>query len=136
MNVRRITALSAAALIAIPVLAGCGGSSSEASSAPASAAAESPMPGQSMLPPVIIAADQTTATAKVGDSLYFDVPEADLLETTISTSTPDLVEVTQSKEEGGATFVPGGKALAAGDAVVELTGPDGTSRTVTITITE
>ncbi len=138
MNVRRITAITAASLIGITVLAGCGGSSSEESSAAASssAAAESPMPGQSMLPPVIIEPDQTTATAKVGDALYFNVPDDKLAGTTIDTTTPDLVEVTQAREEDGVTYAPGGKALAAGDAVVEVTNPDGSVRTVTITISE
>lgn len=48
---------------------------------------------------------------------------------------PELLELSQAKEEGGAEFNPGAKALAAGVAIVTVTNPDSSTRDVTITIT-
>ena len=131
---RTATAISAAALLGVALLAGCSSSSSDAaaSSAPAASASAS----TEMLPPVIITEDQTAATAKVGNFLDIIVPEDELAGTTVSTDKPELVELTQAKEEGGATFNPGGKCLAAGTAVITVTGKDGSSRDITLTITE
>ena len=131
---RTATAISAAALLGVALLAGCSSSSSDAaaSSAPAASASAS----TEMLPPVIITEDQTAATAKVGNFLDIIVPEDELAGTTVSTDKPELVELTQAKEEGGATFNPGGKCLAAGTAVITVTGTDGSSRDITLTITE
>ena len=131
---RTAAAVSAAALLGVALLAGCSSSSSDAaaSSAPAASASAS----TEMLPPVIITEDQTTATAKVGDFLDIIVAEDELAGTTVSTDKPELVELTQAKEEGGATFNPGGKCLAAGTAVITVTGTDGSTRDITLTITE
>ena len=128
---RTAAAIGAAALLGVAVLAGCS-SSSESSSTGSAAASESTQ----MLPPVIITADQTTATAKVGDFLDIVIPEDKLAGTTVSTDQPELVEVTQAREEGGATFNPGGKCLAAGNAVIVVTSPDGSTRDIALTITE
>lgn len=87
-----------------------------------------------MLPPVIVEPTATTAEAKVGDTVVFNVDK--LAGTTISTTTPDLVELTQGGEQDGAEFNPGAKALAAGTAVVTVTNPDSSMRDVTITISE
>jgi hypothetical protein len=87
-----------------------------------------------MLPPVIIEVGQTEATAKVGDNL--DIIVEDIAGTTVSTDNPEVVELTQAKEEGGALFNPGGKALAPGTAVITLTLPDMTESTITLTVTE
>jgi len=144
----RIVAVSATALLGITVLAGCSASTSSAPAAPASsaAAASSAAPaseaaspaaspiGGDVLPPVIVDATATTAEAKVGDTIVFNVTK--LAGTTISTSTPDLVELTQGGEKDGAEFNPGAKALAAGTAVVTVTNPDSSMRDVTITITQ
>lgn len=131
---RTVLAASAAALVGVAVLAGCSSSSSDESSAAASAAA-SPASDTQMLPPVIITADQTSATCKVGDHLDIIVGEADLAGTTVDTSTPELVELTQAKEEGGAVFNPGGTCLAAGDATITVTNPDSSTRDIALTIT-
>lgn len=131
----RIVAASATALLGIAVLAGCsasGSSSMDQAATPASSAEVSD--GAGMLPPVIVEPTATTAEAKVGDTVVFNVDK--LAGTTISTSTPDLVELTQGGEQDGAEFNPGAKALAAGTAVVTVTNPDSSMRDVTITISE
>jgi hypothetical protein len=130
-RIRTAVVLSAAALLGAAALAGCSSSSSEpASSAPAASASTQ------LLPPVIITEEQTTATAKVGDFLDIVVPDDELAGTTVGTDQPDLVELTQAKEEDGATFNPGGTALAAGTAVITVTSPDSSTRDITLTITE
>ena len=82
----------------------------------------------------MVAPGQTEASAKVGNFIVFNVES--LAGTTISTDKPELLELTQAKEEGGAQFNPGAKALAAGVAVVTVTNPDSSTRDVTITIAE
>ncbi len=89
-----------------------------------------------MLPPVIITEDQTEATAKVGDYLDIVIADDKLAGTTVDTDKPELVELTQAREEGGATFNPGGRTLAPGTAIVTVTNPDNTTRDITLTITE
>ena len=132
---RTAAAVSAAALLGIAVLAGCSSSSSEtASSASASAAASEG--GTEMLPPVIITEDQATATCAVGNMLDIIVSEANLAGTTVASSDEAMVSVTQAKEEGGALFNPGGECLAAGEAVITVTNPDGSSREIALTITQ
>lgn len=133
----RIAAVGATALLGITVLAGCSTSTSSTPAAPASESAASAAPspiGGDVLPPVIVEPTATTAEAMVGDTIVFNVDK--LAGTTISTSTPDLVELTQGGEQDGAEFNPGAKALAAGTAVVTVTNPDSSMRDVTITISE
>lgn len=131
----RIVAASATALLGIAVLAGCSASTSSTPAAPASdAAASAGVIGGDVLPPVIVEPTATTAEAKVGDTIVFNVVK--LAGTTISTSTPDLVELTQGGEKDGAEFNPGAKALAAGTAIITVTNPDSSMRDVTITISE
>jgi hypothetical protein len=89
-----------------------------------------------MLPPVIITEDQTSATCAVGNFLDIVIPEANLAGTTVASSDAALISVTQAKEEGGALFNPGGECLAAGEAVITVTSPDGSTRAITLTITE
>lgn len=125
----RLVTAGSVALLGITVLAGC---SSSSGSADASAAASAS--AQQMLPPVIVEPGETTATAKVGN--FIDIKVDKVTGTTIATSTPDLVEITQGGEKDGAEFNPGAKALAAGDAVITVTHPDGTSYDLNITITE
>ena len=132
---RTAAAVSAAALLGIAVLAGCSSSSSEtASSASASTAASEA--GTEMLPPVIITEDQATATCAVGNMLDIVISEANLAGTTVSSSDEAMVSVTQAKEEGGATFNPGGECLAAGEATITVTNPDGSTRDIALTITQ
>jgi ABC-type phosphate/phosphonate transport system substrate-binding protein len=129
---RTAAAVSAAALLGVALLAGCS-SSSEPAATDSAAASEG---SSQVLPPVIITEDQTAATAKVGDYLDIIVSEDKLAGTTVSTDQPELVELTQAKEEGGAMFNPGGKTLAPGTAVIVVTSPDSSTRDITLTITE
>ncbi len=129
---RTVAAISAAALLGVAVLAGCS-SSSDSTETAASASAES---STQMLPPVIITEDQTTATCAVGNFLDIVIPADKLAGTTVGTDQPELVELTQAKEEGGATFNPGGTCLAPGEATIVVTGPDGSTRDIALTITE
>lgn len=133
-RMRTAAFVGAAALIGVGVLAGCS-SSSEAPAEEATAAADSGDSAQ-MLPPVIITEDQSSATCKVGDFLDIIVPEAQLAGTTVDSSDPALVEVVQAKQEGEALFNPGGTCIAAGEATLTLTGPDGATRDIALTITE
>ncbi len=121
IRMRTAAALGATALLGVTVLAGCSSSSSESTE---------------MLPPVIITEDQTSATCKVGDNLDVIVAEDKLAGTTLDSSDPALVSVTQANEEGGAVFNPGGQCLGAGSVTLTLTGPDNTTRDIALTITE
>jgi hypothetical protein len=136
IRIRKTVVIGASALLGVAVLAGCtsSGTSSSSSAAPAASAAASA--ATQMLPPVIITADQAAATAKVGDFLDIVIPADKLAGTTVSTDKPDLVELTQAHEDGGATFNPGGKTLAAGTAIITVTNPDNTTREITLTITQ
>jgi hypothetical protein len=127
-RIRSAATLGAVALLGVTVLAGC---SSDSESTSTETTSEE---NTQMLPPVIIEVGQTEATAKVGDNL--DIIVEDIAGTTVSTDNPEVVELTQAKEEGGALFNPGGKALAPGTAVITLTMPDMTESTITLTVTE
>ncbi len=127
-RIRSAATLGAVALLGVTVLAGC---SSDSESTSTETTSEE---NTQMLPPVIIEVGQTEATAKVGDNL--DIIVEDIAGTTVSTDNPEVVELTQAKEEGGAMFNPGGKALAPGTAVITLTMPDMTESTITLTVTE
>lgn len=128
----RTAAIAASALTAVALISGCSSSSSSDAASPAA----SEVGGSQVLPPVMVEEGQTEATAKVGDFIVFNTPADALAGTTVATDQPDLLEVTQAKQEGDALFNPGAQALAAGTAVVTITNPDGSTRDVTITITE
>jgi hypothetical protein len=131
----------ATSVLALTVLTGCSSSSSGSSSSAASEAAESnaasdgasPMMSP-VLPPIVIDKTATTATAKVGDTLYINVDK--LAGTTIAVDKPDLIAVSQAHETDGTQFNPGGTVLKAGTAVTTVTNPDNSTRTITVTITE
>ena len=137
MSIRRVVAVGGVVLLGVGVLAGCSSSSgsssssSAAQSAPASAAAGA---SAQMLPPIIVTEGQTTASAKVGD--FIDIVVKKVAGTTISTDKPDLLEISQAHEDGGAVFNPGAKALAPGTAIITVTNPNNTTRDITVTITE
>ena len=131
-RIRTAAAVSAAALLGVAVLAGCSSSSSDTASSASAAASGS----TEMLPPVIITEDQTSATCAVGNFLDIIVPEDKLAGTTVASSDTALISVTQAKEEGGALFNPGGECLAAGEAVITVTNPDGSAREIAMTITQ
>jgi hypothetical protein len=135
----RSFALAAAAGAVGLLLAGCGSGSSsdETSPSPAATAETSPAPsgspiGGNVLPPVIIPDDATSATAKVGDTLVFNVE--DPANTKISTTDTSILELTQGYSDGSAVFNPGAKALAAGTAIVTVVEPDEATYEVSITI--
>jgi len=132
-TVTRAAALAAAALATVGMLGACSSSGSSDSSAPAPAASTS---GANVLPPVIVEPGQTTASASVGNFIVFNIPADDVAGTTIDTDQPEILEVTQAKQEGDALFNPGAKALAAGTAVVTITFPDSSTTDVTVTVTE
>lgn len=125
----KVAALGAAGLLGIAVLAGC--SSSEESSSETSAS-EMSEEGSQMLPPVIIAVDQTDASAVVGD--FIDILADDPVNTVISVDNPEVLEITQGYDDGSAIFNPGAKALAAGTAVITVTNPDGSTRNIVVVV--
>lgn len=131
-----VATLTAGAL----VVSACGSSSSSdtaaspAAPSPADPSTQASPIGGNVLPPVIVEPGQTEASAKVGDTIVFNVAADKLAGTTISTDQPSLLELSQAKQEGDALFNPGAKALAAGTAVVTITSPDNTTSQVTVTI--
>jgi hypothetical protein len=151
MIVHRVAAVGIAALLGAGALAGCSSSATPAASTPAASAPAASAPaaassaasstaasaassaGTQMLPPVIVTEGQTTANAKVGD--FIDIVVKKVAGTTIDTDKPDLLEISQAREEGGAVFNPGAKALAPGTAIITVTNPDNSTRDITVTIT-
>lgn len=85
-----------------------------------------------MLPPVIIAVDQTDASAAVGD--FIDILADDPVNTVISVDNPEVLEITQGYDDGSAIFNPGAKALSAGTAVITVTNPDGSTRNIVVVV--
>ena len=55
---------------------------------------------------------------------------------TIATDNPEVLEITQAKQEGDAIFNPGAKALAPGTAVITVTTPDNSTYDINVTVTE
>lgn len=127
----KVAAVGASALLGVAVLAGCSSSDEPAADETTSQEAEDTT---QMLPPVIVEPGQTEATAKVGD--FIDIVVEEVIGTTVATSNPEILEVSQAKQEGEALFNPGAKALAAGDAVITVTLPDNTSYDINVTVTE
>jgi len=128
----KTAAIGATALLGVTLLAGCSSSSEEpAASETTSQEAEE---STQMLPPVIVEPGQTEATAKVGD--FIDIVVEEVIGTTIATDNPEVLEVSQAKQEGDALFNPGAKALAAGTAVITVTTPDNTTYDINVTVTE
>ena len=130
---RRALAVTAA-LLATVALAGCSSdSSSDAAASPGATAAASPI-GGNVLPPVIVEWGQEEATAKVGDTIVFNVQE--VVATTVDTDNPDILAISQARQEGDALFNPGAVALKAGKALVTITDPDNNPHYVVVTVTE
>lgn len=90
--------------------------------------------GSQVLPPVIVEPGRIEATAKLGNTVV--IKAIDPVRTTVSTSTPHLVELTQGYDDGSATFNPGARTLAPGTAIITVTPPDGSSYHLSVTISE
>lgn len=128
---RKVLLVAGVGFAAVAALSACSSSSSNnasASATPSSASSAS----TSVLPPVIVADGATTATAKVGDTVVFNV--ADPVGTKIATTDTSVLEITQGYTDGSATFNPGGTALQTGTATVTVTEPGKPVRTVVVTI--
>ena len=140
-TIHRVALAGAVVTLGLVALTGCSSSSSSNTTSATSEAAESSAATDSassmmspVLPPVMVDSKATTATAKVGDTIVLNVDT--LAGTTIDVDKPDLIEVMQAHETDGTKFNPGGKVLKAGTAVITVTNPDSTKRTITVTITE
>ncbi|MFI0433899.1 MAG: hypothetical protein ACH36H_12260 [Candidatus Nanopelagicales bacterium] len=81
---------------------------------------------------MIITETETAAAAKVGDNL--DIVVTDPVNTKVSSSDESIVSVEQGRNDGSATFNPGGKALKAGTATITVTNPDNSTRTIQVTV--
>lgn len=131
-------AIGASALLGVTLLAGCSSSSDEpaAEETTSQETAEESMEDDStqMLPPVIIEPGQTEATAKVGD--FLDIIVEEVIGTTIATDNPDVLEISQARQEGEAIFNPGAQALAPGEATITVTTPDNSTYDIAVTVTE
>lgn len=134
----RTAAIGASALLGVTLLAGCSSSSDEpaAEETTSQEAADDSMEEGStqMLPPVIVEPGQTEATAKVGD--FIDIVVDEIVGTTIATDNPEILEISQARQDGDALFNPGAQALAPGTATITVTGPDSESYDITVTVTE
>lgn len=149
---RRLAAMTLAATSTALLVAACSSSTSSTSSPSASATSAAPSTssatatsataspttsesniGGDVLPPVIVTPGEQSTTAKVGNTIVFNV--ADPTTTKISTDKPAILELTQGGTDGSATFNPGAKALSAGEAVVTITEAGGATREVVVTVT-
>ncbi len=125
----------AAALVALScsfgVLTACGDDddSSATTTAPASGSS-------SVLPPIIEdlnSVDGKTVDMKVGDTIDLTGDSTTYKDWKGEISDPKVAEFIPGKDEGGASFNPGVKALAAGEAEVKLTNST-SNKTVTFTV--
>ena len=124
-STRKAVAVGAAGLFGIALLAGC--SSTEDTSGETTSSETS-----QMLPPVIIAVDQTDASAKVGD--FIDIIADDPANTVISVDDSSILEITQGSDDGTAVMNAGAKALKAGTAVITVTNADGSTREIVVVV--
>ena len=128
----RIVVSCGVAALAVAGLAACSSSSSSSSSSSASSSA-SPSSAASLPAPIIVTPGQITASAKVGETVVFNV--ADPTKTKVSSDKPEVLDPQQGHTDGSAVFNPGGKALSPGTAVITITAADGSTSTVTVTVT-
>lgn len=130
----RSAAIGAAALLGVTVLAGCSSSSDDSANQDASSQEAQDNEKTQMLPPVIVEPGQTEATAKVGD--FIDIVVEEVIGTTIATDNPEILEISQARQDGDAIFNPGAQALAPGNAIITVTTPDNTTYDISVTVTE
>jgi hypothetical protein len=125
----RAARVALAAALAVSAAGGCGSSDDQRESPTPSVASS----GSNQLPaPVIVAPDQATAEAAVGETIVFNQP--DPANTTISTDKPDVLELIQGRDDGSAVFNPAAVARAPGVAVVTIEAADGSTTQVTVTV--
>lgn len=105
-------------LVAGLILAACGATSS-------------PSPA-GVVGPVILNAQDTSATVTVGRTVVFDVDNPETWE--ISADPEGVVQVQKGYNDGSATFNPAAEALKPGKATVTLTNPAGDKLVFTITV--
>ena len=133
MRMRPTLALAAAGLTVVGLtLAACSSSSDSSTSSSASAPAASASTSN-VLPPIMVEPSQTSVTAKVGDTIVFNV--ASPVGTTAVASPEGIVTTSDGHSDGSADFNPGAVAVAEGVTEVTLTSTDGTVQKVTVTIT-
>ena len=122
----KFASVGAISILGVTVLAGC--SSGDDPATDTTTSSES----NQMLPPVIVTADQTDASATVG--AFIDIVVDDPANTTIAVDNAEVLEVIQGKDDGSATFNPGAEALSPGTATITVTSPDGSIRDIVVTV--
>jgi hypothetical protein len=137
-------ALAAVAVAALALTACSSGSPSDAGTETAADAADdSAGSGEgveitdenlNMLAPIMIVPEQTEAEANVGD--FVDIMVDDPVNTTVTSSDPAIIDIAPGRDEDGVLYNPGGEALAAGNATLTVTLPDGTSYDIALTVSE
>jgi hypothetical protein len=124
--INKFAAIGVISVLGVTVLVGCSSSDDPATEATTSSETSQ------MLPPVIVTADQTDASAVVGDMI--DIVVDDPVNTTIAVDNPEVLEITQGKDDGSALFNPGAKALSPGTATIMVTSADGSIRDIVVTV--
>jgi|MEHZ01.5.fsa_nt_MEHZ011603230.1_4 hypothetical protein len=125
-SISKFASVGAVSILGVTVLAGC--SSGDDPATDTTTSSES----NQMLPPVIVTADQTDASATVG--AFIDIVVDDPANTTIAVDNAEVLEVIQGKDDGSATFNPGAEALSPGTATITVTSPDGSIRDIVVTV--
>jgi hypothetical protein len=124
--INKFAVIGVMSVLGVTVLVGCSSSDDPATEATTSSETSQ------MLPPVIVTADQTDASAVVGDMI--DIVVDDPVNTTIAVDNPEVLEITQGKDDGSALFNPGAKALSPGTATIMVTSADGSIRDIVVTV--
>ena len=125
-SISKFASVGAISILGVTVLAGC--SSGDDPATDTTTSSES----NQMLPPVIVTADQTDASATVG--AFIDIVVEDPANTTIAVDNAEVLEVIQGKDDGSAIFNPGAEALSPGTATITVTSPDGSIRDIVVTV--
>ena len=124
--INKFAAIGVMSVLGVTVLVGCSSSDDPATEATTSSETSQ------MLPPVIVTADQTDASAVVGDMI--DIVVDDPVNATIAVDNPEVLEIAQGKDDGSALFNPGAKALSPGTATIMVTSADGSIRDIVVTV--
>jgi hypothetical protein len=116
----------AVVLVAGLLVAACSGTPSPSPAPPSSPG------GGEVIGPVILDADNTSATVSVGRMVVFNVDDPTTWE--IAAEPEGVVKVQKGYDDGSAVFNPGAEALKPGVATVTLTNPAGDTLVFTITV--